>query len=301
MVQFLSDLRSVLGPSALTRVARKVLENDCLALAGQLAYFFVLFLFPFIMFLVALVSSVVDDPEPALKALAGSLEEFLPGEAIRLLTDYLDRTLQGISSLTLLFAALLTLGTGSAASEAIIKAANRSYGVQETRSFWRIRAISILLILGFTVLIGTLSFVIFSLETEGYLSRLLGLPEVFLGLWKILGWALDFLILTLALDVLYYVAPDAAVPFKWITPGGFMATVLLIVSGEALTFWVANVFRYDQLYGQLGAGIVLLIWLYTTGLMVLIGMEMNAVLTRMAEERKGVELVRTERPEEGGG
>ena len=135
------------------------------------------------------------------------------------------------------------------------------------------------------------------------MRRSIGLPYYALPglLWRIAGWALAFVVVALALDVVYYAAPDAELPFKWITPGGVVATVLSIVASEVVRFWVANVFRYNQLYGQLGAGIVLLIWLYAVGLMVLLGEEMNAVLIRMAEERKGVELVRGENRSDAGG
>ena len=94
--------------------------------------------------------------------------------------------------------------------------------------------------------------------------------------------------------LLYYLAPNAKVPFKWITPGGFAATVLILVSSIGLNLWVANLGRYDQVYGQVGAIMVLMLWLYVTGLMVLIGAEINAALARAAEKRKDTEIVRPE-------
>ena len=96
---------------------------------------------------------------------------------------------------------------------------------------------------------------------------------------------------SLAHAILYYVAPNAEVPFKWITPGGFAATVLILVSSIGLNAWVANLGRYDQVYGQVGAIMVLMLWLYVTGLMVLIGAEVNAVLARTVEERKDIKIV----------
>jgi membrane protein len=101
---------------------------------------------------------------------------------------------------------------------------------------------------------------------------------------------LAFLAVSLALA---YLAPAVSRPFKWITPGGLAATVIMLLFSIALNFYVTNVGRYDQVYGQIGAVVVLMLWLYVT---VLIGTEMNAVLARMAEERKGVELVQEEAP-----
>jgi membrane protein len=292
--EFLIDLRSVLGAGALRRAGAKALEDDCPGLAAQLAYFVLLFLFPFLMLLVAAAGLAVDDPESVLETLTERMGGILPEDAIGLLADYADRTLRSRTSGVLFFAVLLVLGSGSAGSQAIVKAANRAYEVRETRTFFKIWGISLLMGLGVTLLVGALAFATFGPEIGGYVQRLTGLPGVFLSFWGVLSWVLAFLAVTLALAVLYYLAPNAELPFKWITPGGFAATVLMLAASVALNLYVANIARYDQVYGQLGAVVVLMLWLYVTGLTVLIGVEMNAVLARMAEERKGVELVQTE-------
>jgi len=291
--QFFTDLKLTLGPRGLRRVVRELFRNGAPALAAQLAYFFILFLFPFLIFLVTLVGIVVENPEVVLQGLATRMEGLLPREAIELLRDHLARTLQSTSSPVFVFSVLFTLGAGSAATEAIIEAANRFYGVPETRPFWRVRGLAILLIFGFALLIAALGYMVLSPQTGAYLRGTLGLPGTFLSLWGALSWVLAFLAVTLALSVLYYVAPNAEIPFKWITPGGFLATVLLLVANQVMIYWVTNIFRYDQLFGQLGAGIVLLIWLYVTGLMVLVGMQINAVLIHTAEERRDTQIVET--------
>jgi membrane protein len=292
--EFLADLRSVLGVSTLRRVGGKALEDDCPGLAAQLAYFVLLFLFPFLMLLVAAAGLAVDDPASVIETLAERMGGVVPEDAAGLLVDYVDRTLRSRTSGVLFFAILLVLGSGSAASQAIVKAANRAYEVRETRPLFKIWGISILMGLGVTLLVAALVFATFGPEIGGYVRRLTGLPGVFLTLWDALSWALAFLVVTLALAILYYLAPNAELPFKWITPGGFTATVLMLAASVALNLYAANIARYDQVYGQLGAVVVLMLWLYVTGLTVLIGAEINAVLARLAEERKGVELVQTE-------
>jgi membrane protein len=292
--EFLADLRSILGVGTLRRAGRKALEDDCPGLAAQLAYFVLLFLFPFLMLLVAAAGLAVDDPASVLETLAERMGGVVPEDAVGLLVDYVDRTLRSRTSAVLFFAGLLVLGSGSAASQAIIKAANRAYEVRETRPFFKIWGISILMGLWVTLLVGALAFATFGPEIGGYVRRLTGLPGVFLTFWGAFSWVLAFLVVTLALAVLYYLAPNAELPFKWITPGGFTATVLMLAASVALNLYVSTVARYDQVYGQLGAVVVLMLWLYVTGLTVLIGTEMNAVLARMAEERKGVELVQAE-------
>ena len=269
---------------------RQLLENDALALAGQLAYLFILFLFPFLIFLVTLAGIAVTDPETTLKDLTRRMEGFWPHETIELIRGYLVRTARSVSLATFISSLLFTLGVGSAAAEAISNAANHFYKVQETRPFWKVRGVAILLIFAFTLMIVALAFMVLSSHTGGYLQRALGLPDVFLDFWTLFGWLMTFLAVTLALDVLYYLAPNADIPFKWVTPGGLTAAILLLVANQIMRFFVADVFHYDQLYGQLGAGIVLLTWLYVIGLVVLIGIQMNAVLAQLAEEHEAIEI-----------
>ncbi|QIN83849.1 YihY family inner membrane protein [Rubrobacter tropicus] len=289
---FLSDLRDIVGPGFLARVLIKVRENDLLGLAGQLTYFFLLSFFPFLIFLVALAGIVLDDPEAAVRRLIGESAGFLPREAAELIIAYLDRTLRGTGSGVLVFGIVTTLWMGSAASISITKAANRAYGLAETRPFWKLRGTSILLALGFTLLMATLSLVAFGVET--FVRALGGSSGSLLSVWGIARWVVAFAVVTTALSVLYYLAPDARVPFKWITPGGFAATVLMFAASAALSFYASRLGNYDRIYGQLGAVIVFMLWLYAMGLMVLVGVEINAVLARRAEEKKGVELVHKE-------
>ena len=123
---------------------------------------------------------------------------------------------------------------------------------------------------------------------------LTGLPDAFLALWTILRWVLTFLTVTVAHAVLYYLAPNADLPFKWVTPDVLSATILMFISSAALRLYAANAGHNDQIYGQLGAVIVTMLWLYYTGLVLLIGAEMNAVLSRIVEEREGATFVRSE-------
>src|ERR671917_196906 len=292
MGEFYSGLKSALGRRMLWEVVLGMRRNDLLGLAGQLAYFFLLFFFPFLIFLVSLTGLVIGNPEAGLKNLFEALTGLVPANAHNLIVDYVDRTLRTASTGALALGILGALWLGQAASISITKAANRSYRLEESRPFWRLRGTCLLITLGFTLLIAVLTLAVFNVGA--YLSSIVGLPEIPKSLGKLLSWTVVFVAITVALDVLYYLAPDAKVPFKWITPGGFLATILLFLADGALSYYVSKLGNYGQIYGQLGAVIVFMLWLYVTGLMVLLGLEINAVLARMAEERKGVELVQTE-------
>ena len=289
MAGFFSDLKSILSLRMLGEVVLGMRRNDLLGLAGQLAYFFLLFFFPFLIFLVSLTGLVIGNPEARLMSLFEALTGLVPATAQTLVVDYVDRTLRSASTGALVFGILGALWLGQAASISITKAANRSYRLEESRPFWRLRGACLIITLGFTLLISVLTLAVFNVGA--HVLPVAGLPDTDTGLGKLLSWAMVFVAVTLALDLLYYLAPDAKLPFKWITPGGFIATVLMFASDGAFSYYVANLGNYGQIYGQLGTVIVFMVWLYVTGLMVLLGLEINAVLARAAEERKGIELV----------
>jgi membrane protein len=292
MGEFYSDLKSILGLRMLGEVVLGMRRNDLLGIAGQLAYFFLLFFFPFLIFLVSLTGLVIGNPEAGLKNLFEVFTGLVPANARTLVVDYVDRTLRTASTGALVLGILGALWLGQAVSISITKAANRSYRLEESRPFWRLRSTCLIITLGFTLLVAVLTLAVFNVGA--YLSAIAGLPESATSLGKPLSWAMVFVAITLALDVLYYLAPDAKLPFKWITPGGFLATILLFLADGALSYYVSKLGNYGQVYGQLGAVIVFMLWLYVTGLMVLLGLEINAVIARKAEERKGIELVQTE-------
>jgi membrane protein len=299
MGEFLSGLKSALGRRMLWEVVLGVRRNDLLGLAGQLAYFFLLFFFPFLIFLVSLTGLVIGNPEAGVKSLFEALTGLVPANARRLMVDYVNSTLRSASSGALVLGILGALWLGQAAAISITKAANRSYRLEESRPFWRLRGACLIITLGFSLLIAVLTVAVFNVGA--HVSAAADLSESAASLGRLLSWAMVFVAVTLSLDLLYYLAPDAHLPFKWITPGGFIATVLLFASDGALSYYVANLGNYGRIYGQLGTVIVFMLWLYVTGLMVLLGLEINAVLARVAEDKKGIELVQTKQSGDRGG
>src|SRR5215212_7820687 len=225
MGEFFSDLRSILGFRMLGEVILGMRRNDLLGLAGL----------------------VIGNPEAGLKNLFEVFTGLVPANARTLVFDYVDRTLRTASTDALVLGIVGALWLGQAASISITKAANRSYRLQESRPFWRLRGACLLITLGFTLLIAVLTLAVFNVGA--YLSSIVGLPESTTSLGKLLSWAMVFVAITLALDLLYYLAPDAKLPFKWITPGGFMATILLFLADGALSYYVSKLGNYGQVYG----------------------------------------------------
>ena len=293
---FLHDMRTLLSFTALRRAAQEFQSDDALGLAAQLAYYLVLALFPFILFLVAVLDTF-SNPEFARDTLV-YLRQVLPPEAFGIIEGYVNQFLSNESSAPgLLSVGILgTIWAASGAFSAIINALNKAYDVEETRPYWKVKGIAILMTIGLSglVLAGVLLLVAgppIGKVIEGYF----GLSGVFEIVWNIARWpaALLFLVLTVAL--IYYFAPDAEQPFRWITPGGFIGVFLWILASLAFRFYLSTDFNsYSATYGSIGAVIILLLYLYISSLAILFGAELNATLVRMKQELSGKEILDAE-------
>jgi membrane protein len=114
----------------------------------------------------------------------------------------------------------------------------------------------------------------------------LGLGETFTWAWKILQWPLVFLLVALAFGLVYYFGPDVEQDFVYLTPGSVLATVLWLLGSLAFRFYVANFASYNETYGAIGGVMVLLLWLYLSGLVVIVGAEMNAEIEHASPHGK---------------
>ena len=294
---FLHDMRTLLSFAALKRAAQEFQSDDALGLAAQLAYYLILALFPFILFLVAVLDTF-SNPEFARSTLT-YLEQVLPGEVYEIIEGYIDQFLGDENSAPglLSLGILGTIWAASGAFSAIINALNKAYDVEETRPYWKVKGIAILMTIGLSglILAGVLLLVAGPPIGEA-VAEYFGLGEEFKIAWGIVRWpaALLFLVLTVAL--IYYFAPDAGQPFRWITPGGFIGVLLWILASLAFRFYIANFGgdSYSATYGSIGAVIILLLYLYISSLAILFGAELNATLVRMKEEISGKEILDAE-------
>jgi membrane protein len=294
-MNFLRDLWSLLNFQALKATVQEFQRDDAMGLAAQLAYFLILALFPFILVLVSLMS-LVGNPELASKVLT-YFRQVMPGEAYELIKTYTGDVISGERPAPYLFSfgILFTLWTASGAFSALINALNRAYDVQETRPFWKVRGIAILMTLGLSVLVLVGVLLLIVGEPIGRaIAEIFGLGELFELVWNIVRWpvALFFMVFTVAL--LYYFAPDVDQPFRWITPGGLIGVLLWVLASAAFSFYVNNFGTYNKTYGSIGVVIILLLYLYISSLTILFGAELNATLVRMKEEISGKQIIDAE-------
>jgi membrane protein len=291
-INFLRDLKDLLSFRALKATVQEFQRDDALGIAAQLAYYLILALFPFILVLVSLMGTFGSE-ELASEVLT-YFQRVMPQQAYAIIETFTANIISGQAEAPGLFTfgILFTIWAASGAFAALIKALNRAYDVQETRPFWKVRGIAILMTLGLSVLvlIGVLLLVL-GPQIGDTIAQVFGLKDTFELGWNIARWpaALFFMVFTVAL--LYYFAPDVEQPFRWITPGGLIGVLLWVLASVAFNFYVSNFGSYNKTYGSIGAVIVLLLYLYISSLTILFGATLNAILVRMKEELSGEQIM----------
>jgi membrane protein len=247
--------------------------------AGAVTYAGILALFPFLLFLVSL-ASVIIDPAQA-EQLVQSLSRFAPAEVTKIVGDRI-RSLgesQNVGLLTV--GALGAIWAASGGIQALMRALNTVYGVRESRPFWKVKAIAV----GMTLVSGVLAIAaavvaIVSPALANFIGGPIGTAILWLrlpvaGLAMMLLWAL-----------LYYVLPDVEQKFKFITPGSVGGVILWLAASAAFSVYVTNFGKFDATYGSLGGIIVLLLWMWISSLVLLVGAESNAIIEHRSHEGK---------------
>lgn len=277
---------SVIGwGEILKRTGRAIYEDDCLGWAGELAFFWFLALFPALLFVAALAGSL---PVPDLiDVVVRSLARMAPGDVLVLVRKQLLQIAQGPPRGMLTLSLLGALWSSSSAMTAIIDTLNQAYHVREGRSWWRVRLIAV----GLTVVLIAFALIAVALIMIGptlaeSLQDRLDVPPRFAWLWAIAEWPLVFVLMVTALGWVYYFAPDVRRRWAWITPGAVAATLLWSLASLGFKWYASNFGEYQKTYGAIGGVIVALLWLYASGLAILVGAELNAAIECAAAERQ---------------
>jgi membrane protein len=251
------------------------LQDDAQGLAAQLSYYFFLSLFPTLLCLVALASllplaNLTDE-------VIGLLQPFAPAQAIEIIRGQMLALGQreDVGLVTLGFAG--AVWSSSAAMGAVIGAMNRAYDIEESRPWWKVR----LLAIGLTVSLAcfillSLMLVLAGPKAADELTRVLHLGTAVATAWKIIQWPIVFLLVSTGIGIVYYFAPDAEQEWVWVTPGSLTAATLWLMASLGFRAYVVNFGSYEATYGTIGGIIVILLWFYLLGFIIVIGAEMNA-------------------------
>jgi len=257
------------------RTANEVMKNDAQGLAAQLSYYFFLALFPALLCLVALASffplhQFTDN-------LVNLLGPFTPTEALDILRQQMSDIANGKHGGLLSLGLLGALWSSSSAMVAVIGAMNRAYDIDESRPWWKVRLLAIALTIGLALfIILAFTLIVAGPELVDAVATHFGLSEVVAWIWKIVQWPIAFGLVVTGIGLIYYFAPDAEQEWVWITPGALVATVLWVLGSLGFRYYATHFGDYQATYGAIGGMILLLIWFWLSGLVIVIGAEMSS-------------------------
>ncbi len=265
----------------LKRMFKEVSEDHLAAFAGNLTYKVFFALFPFFVFLLTLLG-IFRAPN-LLDYLLGQTEAVLPQGAATFVQDQLltiaEGRAEGALTVGAIVSILLALWGVSGAFRSIMEAMNVMYKSEEGRPFWKQYLIAILLSLAIAVLLLTaLGLVVFGTQLGGAVADAVGLGAVFEWVWAIVQWPVLLFFVVFAIALIYYYAPDVEQRFRWISPGSIIAVVMWLAFSLAFSLYVNNFGSYNETYGTLAGIILLLLYIYYSSFILLVGAQLNQVV-----------------------
>jgi membrane protein len=270
---------------ALVQTYGDLLRNHTLQMAAALAYYFVLSLFPALIFLSAVVAFL---PLPDLFNQAlGMMARFLPPDSMGLVRRVLSDVITPHRGTFLSFGIFGTLWAASGGFSAAIEALNIAYDVQDDRPFWKTRPLA----MGLALVTGALMLVALSVMIVGprfgeWLAARVHLSYLFVLLWPYVHWAIAIGFTILAVEALYFLAPNVKQRFLATLPGAILAVGCWIALSYLLGLYFRHFANFNKTYGTLGAAIALMIWLYWIGIAMLVGAELNCELAKISRQGK---------------
>ena len=258
------------------------MHDDCIGLAQQIAYSSLLAFFPAVAFLVGALGlfHLFDEVERLLDPIA-------PNGVITFITSLQRDSSGGTSAAAFVIGFFGAVWAASGAMGSVIKAVNRAYELQETRPFWRVRAIAIVLVVttGITTA-GVFLLIIVGGDLGNAIAKKAHLGGAFDWTWAVLRWPVAFCAILLFFALVYYLAPNKRVrSWRWITPGSLLGGLLWLGLSGLFALYVTFAGNYTKTYGTIASGVILLLWLNYSAFALLFGAELNSELERQDDVR----------------
>jgi membrane protein len=247
--------------------------------AGALTFFSLLAIFPFILFLVSLAGLVIDPQQT--QSLIDQLGKVAPPQVTQILGERLRAITQGQSPGLLTFGFIAALWATSSGVVALMNALNSVYDVKEGRPFWKVRLIAV----GMALLTAVIAIAAAgSTLILPIVGKAMGGPLESVITW--LRFPVAGALMMFLWAVLYWVLPDVEQKFKFITPGSVVGVGLWLLASWGFSVYVNNFGKYEATYGALGGVIVMLLWMWISSQVLLLGAEVNSVLEHASPEGK---------------
>lgn len=268
------------------RLYHEIDADEVFTRSAALAYYFFTALIPMVFFMMAVLGIFASHSQQMRTDLLNYFARVMPGDAFGLIQKTLKEVTTTSTGLKLIFGLLVALWSGSGGMSSIMDALNRCYHVKDSRPYWKQKLVSIVLTVAISVLtVVALAIILYGGTIAGFVGAHTGLSDLTVKAWEIVQWPLALFFVVWSFALMYYWGPDAEQEWTWITPGSVVGVVLWI--GASLLFRVYLHFfnSYSKTYGSLGAVMLLLLWLYISGLAILMGGEINSEIENAAAKR----------------
>jgi membrane protein len=275
--------------ATLKRTLEEIKEDRVMMTAGSLAYSWFLALFPAIVALIGLIALLRLSPS-VVNSLTAGISHALPPGAAGVITRAIENaSAEGSgASLTAVVGLVIALWSASGGMASLQTGLNIAYDVPEDRKFIPKRLLALLLTVVMFVLGGiAAAFLVFRLPLGSVVHGVVPLSSTVFGpLWFVVSLLLGIVAMSILFSALYFLAPKRDNPrWQWVSPGGIVATVIWVLASLAFSFYVGHFGSYGKTYGPFAGVVILVLWLYLTGLAILVGAELNAELERQAALR----------------
>lgn len=268
------------------RVWHELYAGGLLTHAAALAFYFLLALFPLLLFLITILGFLTDSGNEMRAALLAQLSRIAPPTASALVYATVEEVAQNADGGKLSFGLLTSLWVASSGVAALGESLNAMYGVVESRPYWKARFSALGLTMAIVVLIvSALMLMLYGGEIGEVIANHFNQGSHFITLWSVLQVPIALLFVLFSFALIYYFAPDLRdQKWYWITPGAVIGILLWLLVSVLFRVYLRHFDSYSLTYGSLGAVIVLSLWFYLTGTAILLGGKINAEIENAAAE-----------------
>ncbi|MFZ0369680.1 MAG: YihY/virulence factor BrkB family protein [Halobacillus sp.] len=258
-------------------------QKDNIPILGAAqAYYYLLAIVPMIILLLSILPYMNIEAETAINALG----KVIPSDTAEVFRENIISIVEQPKGGLLTIGILGTLWSASNGVNAFIQSANQAYNVDETRSFIKVRLLSIVLTLGMILaIVVALVLPVFGDVLINFMNNTFNLPSETVIIFQLLRWVISVLVIGAILMALYHFAPNKNIPFKHILPGAIITAALWQIISLAFSFYVSNFANYSATYGSLGGIIILMLWFFLTGIILMVGAEINVIYHRRRDDR----------------
>jgi membrane protein len=271
------------------KAIKEYLDDDMNTYAGALTYRILLAIFPFLIFLLTVLSALgltnffdwaVEEARDA-----------FPGEVASQLETIIDQVREGATGGLLSFGLIGALWAAAGGIRSAINALNAAYDVEDSRPIWKLFPMSLLFTIGLAlVLVASGALLLLGPQAMEWLADQVGLGTAFVTMWTWLRIPTALLLMVVAVALMYYFFPNVDQPFRLVSPGSVVAVVSWVLATFGFSIYLSNFSNFNATYGSLGGVVVLMLYFFVSSITLLAGAEVNAVIYKATHNADGTNI-----------